>query len=329
MLSIFRTNQLVLGILLLLYAFLVRSSTFFFPEIWEPNSPGLLQQVLYDFVGTQGLLADSIALIIVFINALIINYLVYQHELNKKYNLFPGLFYILLASSSSDFLHLSSFHLANTFLLLSLLFLFKITTKSTSTKSIFNTGLSIAIASLFSFSYWGFFIWAIVAISILQSFRLKKVIILLSGFITPWFYVFLYYLWNEKVDVLWYEYILKPFKFTFFQFESNLSDYSTLTFWSIVLLLLLFTVGQSFMKQKFIVKKKISLLLWLLLFSVVLLLFSINPGIENLLIFSIASSVFLALAFTRMATTTAEALHLLLMGLVIFLQYQALFPFLK
>jgi len=157
-LGLFRTNQLGANLLLIVYIAIVRLSGFLFPSEWSPSQSGILSQHVYQGVGTTGWLPSLIALLLVLTQAFTINILAARFRISKEVTMIPGVFYILLMSTTPDFLQLTPILLGNTFLIFALMSLFQTYKKSSVAGSIFNTGFWIGIASL---NYSLLFMWNI------------------------------------------------------------------------------------------------------------------------------------------------------------------------
>ena len=134
----------------------LRTSGLFATEVWEPSSAGVLSHVAYNYLGTHGWLPDLISLILVLLQALLLNILSARFRVSREVTMFPGLFYILLMSTLPSFLHLSPVLMGNTFLILAISSLFNAYNKSSVADSIFNIGFWIGVASLFYFSNFAF-----------------------------------------------------------------------------------------------------------------------------------------------------------------------------
>ncbi|KAA3626247.1 MAG: hypothetical protein DWQ02_20600, partial [Bacteroidetes bacterium] len=230
MLNLFRTNHLISGALLIFYAALVRSVVFILHP-WEkvPDGGGPLADLMYHYSGNTGLVPEIICIGIIFINALIINYLVAHNFLAKEINLFPGLFYILVSSSVPDFLGLSSLHIANTFLLMACFSIFEIYKKSSAAKYIFNAGILIGLSSLFFLPYAIFFLWLIVAVSSLYGLKLSYFFMGLTGLFLPWLYTFLYAFWVGETVQYYNTFVLQHIGFFKFEFGQSILDFLPMT----------------------------------------------------------------------------------------------------
>lgn len=325
MLKIFRTNHLVSGFLLIFYAALIRSVVFILHPIETiPDNGGVLSQLLYQFTQTNGWIPDLLSLGIIFINALIINYLVAQNFLAQEINLFPGLFYIIVASCVPDFLGLSALHLANTFLIIGCFSIFEIYNKPSPAKYIFNAGLLIGVSTLFNLSYGVFFVWVLIAINTLQTLKLKNFFMAFSGFALPWIYTFLYYYWNGILGVLVENHLQNQLHFFAFDTGKTFFDFIPMIILVLLLIVVLTGYNNHLLKKKFEIKKKISLIYWMIFFGLLFLMTGTAPLPEQLIVFTVPVGILLSLSFTKMAPPFDGLYHILLLFIVILMHYLTL-----
>jgi hypothetical protein len=188
-LSLFRTNQFISNTLLVFYALLLRGLVFFLParEV-SMSHPGIISKMVYGWIGQSGWLPDLVALLLVLLQALLVNVIVAKYRMARTVSLYPGVFYILIVSSFPDFLHLSPVLMANTFLLLVLYELFDSYKKYTAAGSLYNIGLWLGVAALFYYSMLAILIAAIIGFSIVRSFKVREVLMILFGLISPYWY---------------------------------------------------------------------------------------------------------------------------------------------
>ncbi len=322
MLSFFRTNHLISGALLIFYAALIRSVVFILHP-WEkvPDSGSPLADLLYHYSGTNGLTPEIISIGIIYINALIINYLIAHNFLAKEINLFPGLFYIIVSSSVPGFLGLSSLHIANTFLLMACFSIFEIYKKNSVAKYIFNAGILIGLSSLFFLPYTIFFFWIIVAVNSLHGLKLNNIFISLTGLIIPWLYTFLYAFWVGEAAEYYNTFILEQIGFLNFDFGQTLIEFLPLTIFFFLILVVLSGYNKNLIKKKFEEKKKINLLYWLLFLGGLMLLFCTPASPEHLLGLTIPVGILLSFSFTRMKPPFDGLYHFLLLIFVVGMHY--------
>lgn len=324
MLSIFRTNQFFASIFLLIYAIILCLPAFLFPEEWQPTSTGILSDYVYSLVGQSGFLPDAIAVGLLFLQGVLLNVVITKYRMASEISLFPGLAYILICSLIPDMLHLSPVLMGNTFFILALFEIMQSYKKYSAAINVFNTGLWVAVGSLFYFSFIGFIIVGWIGLGIMRAINIKERFILIIGFLFPYFMAFTYYYWYDQLGY-----------FTNTQFSENIQflDFVPSTNWEfylkmgIILLLVVISIFSynSYLKRKNIqVQKNVSILFWGLLFGGFTVLFQSNISIEHLLIISAPLGVFFSFNLINMSKPVAEIIHLLFFIGVLLLQYQQL-----
>jgi len=324
LLSIFRTNQFFASIFLLIYAIILCLPAFLFPQEWQPTSTGVLSDYVYSLVGYAGFLPDAIAVGLLFFQAVLLNVVITKYRMASEISLFPGMVYILLCSLIPDMVHLSPVLMGNTFFILALFEIMQSYKKYSAAINTFNTGLWVAIGSLFYFSFIGFIIVGWIGLGIMRAFNLKEKFMLMIGFLFPYFIAFTYYYWNDSLDY-----------FTGAQFSENFQflDFTSSTTWEhylkfgIILLLVVISIFSlnSYLKRKNIqVQKNVNVLFWGLLLGGLTTLFQANITIEHLLIISAPLGVFFSFNLINMSRSIAEITHLLFFVGVLLLQYQQL-----
>lgn len=197
-------------------------------------------------------------------------------RINNRYILLPQtyLHVVLFFFFSFPFLQISFFPvlIANFFIILSCFFLFKATSpQKFEGFYIYDAGLFIGMASLFYFNsiYLLFFLFVSLIILNLLDFR-YFIPILLLGFITPWIFVFSYYILNghlmELIDTIAIQ-ILPKNLFSF--------DYSVYTLYRLLLFLILIfiTVNLFVVSSKLkISTRKISYIFFALILNTILII---------------------------------------------------------
>ncbi len=135
----------------------------------------------------QGLLPTLLTIVLLSLQAVLINVLVSNHRLASEVSLFPGLFYILIASSLPDFLCFSPIHLANTFLIIALGILMATYKQSSCADLIFNVGLWLGVASLFYPPFLLFLFVGMAGLNVLRAYKIRERLMILAGMADPVF----------------------------------------------------------------------------------------------------------------------------------------------
>lgn len=326
MLSLFRTNQILTGVLLLPYVILLYASTFIFPsEQVVPENGSILSDIVYNWLGNRILLSNIIAGLLLWLQSFIINGIVIRHRLQNDLNLFAGLFYILLSCCFPDFRYLSPVLMGNTFLIIALSQILDAYKKTPVADKIFNVGFWLGIAGLFYFSFTYLVLWGIIGIATLRAFRLKEVFQLFTGLVLVCFLTGTYFYWTNSFDY-----------FSEVQFENN-SAFGDLSFkdlksysleggiTAVLIIIALLSFSKFTSKKVMQVQRKISVIYRMLFVLFLTLLFQKNIGIEHLLMFMVPLSFFAAVYFTDMRKSVAETLHLLVLVAILAVGFSPLF----
>ncbi len=323
MLSIFRTNQVLVSILQLFYVGVLHLSTLFLGEGgWTPATSGFAADVIYDLTGYTGWLPQLITVLLLFFQAAIINVLVLDNRLGSELSLFPGLFYLLVVSLLPEFLHFSPLHMANLFLLLGLGNLLATYNRPKSPERIFNFGWWIGIASLFYPIYLLFVLFGFMGLSILRAFRFRERLMIVSGALTPYILLGVGLFWFDRFDPFFRQQFQEGFAWldlNFQQFRPMI--YFRLGLIGLLLFVLLFSHGQYLSKKIMQVQKKIDVLFWGLLVGGLTVFFQPSPGLDHLLVLGIPMGILLSLNFIDLSPKWAELLHLLLLATALLLQF--------
>ncbi len=322
MLNLFRTNQLLFSILLLIYIGILHVGVFVYPVAWQPVEFGIFSRWVYDAIGATGTLPSIIVMVLLFIQGTAINVIAANHRLADTVTLYPGLFYILIASALPEFLHLSPLHMANTFLLIAISELLKVYKNPSCANNIFNVGFWVAVASLFYPSYLIFIIFGFTGLNSLRAFNFKEWLMLLSGGIVPYILMGTYIFWIDQFDAFFNLQFVQSFAFLDFQAQPVPDVYFKITFVDLFLLVAVFSYSLYVFKKVMQVQKKIGILYWALFWSGTTLLFQADIQLDHMLIMAIPLGIMISLNFQAITNRWAEALHLLIWVVILFFQYQ-------
>jgi len=321
-LALFRTNQFMANIFLLLYAFVVRGSVFMQSETFTLSQPGLFTELLYKWVSPFSTEGMVLATVLVFIQAILINVIVGKNRIAKEISLLPGMFYVLLSSAFSEFLYLSPLILANTFYIIVLLELFSSYRKYSAAGAIFNIGLWAGVASLFYGSHLFLFILGIAGLGILRSFNIREQLMAISGLLTPYILTGTYFFLTDQFSDFWQKQMQN--NFGFFDLEGAAPDYIFyIKIGLLGLLLATFILSYNgYTKKKNIQQQKyINVIFTGLLLSALPFFFQANIHLDHLLILAPTAGILLSFNFQNARAPIAESIHLLLLVGLLVLQF--------
>lgn len=326
MLSLFRTNQLLNNFLLLFYVAILYLHVFVMPQSWEPSQEGILAHSVYQWLPWDSLTADIVAAILVLLQGILINFMIADNRLNLETNLFPGFFYVLVASALPEFTHLSPLHMANTFYLLAVVNMFSIYNNNKSAGAIFNIGFLISLGSLFYFSYLVLLLAGFSALGILRAFNLRERLMVIVGALVPYLLLGTYYFWHDQLGYfLSFQFNTGLQWFSVFSLSPlNPAAYFKLGFITFLSLVTIVSYNQNIARRVRESQKKISILYWMLFLAVFTVLIQAGINLDHLLVLAIPLGILLSFNFTQLSNSWAELLHFFLLLLILFFQYQTL-----
>lgn len=326
MLALFRTNQFISNVLLLFYVLVLRGMVFFVPSKEISNSrPGILSNVVYDCVGMSGWLPDLIALFLVLGQALLINIIVAKYRMARSVSLYPGVFYILITSAFPDFLHLSPVLMANTFVIFAVYELYDTYKKYSAAGELYNIGLWIGFGVLFYYSTLVFLIAAMVGFTIVRSFKLKEMLMLLLGVLSSfWLLGVLYFFTGHYEGVFWEQAIYNSMGSLQLNGNYSIVNYVQLSVFGALLLISLISYNHYSHKVSVRAHKNLDILYWFLAASVISLLIQGGIGMDHLLILAVPLSILFSMTMLYLNSRLAEAIHFLLVVGILLYQTEGL-----
>lgn len=263
-----------------------------------------------------------LACVFVFIQALLINYLVNHYNLLGKSTFLPALMYVTLSGLFVPFLLLSPALVCN-FLLIWMLFkMLELYDKGDEAKSIsFDLGMIVAVGTMIylPFVYMFFAIW--VAMIIFRPFVWRDWVACILGFITIFFFLAVFYYLNDKLGQFFEIWLPLTAKFQF-HFKINYYNYIVLLPVALILVLCIFKLQQNFFKSYVQTRKSFQLMFFVFLISA--FSFYIRPDfhLDHFLMCAVPVSVFFAYYFLYATTRWFyESLYILLLASIIYFQF--------
>jgi hypothetical protein len=326
LLTIFRTNQLFAGIMLLGYAALLRISWFWLDIPALEATPGIGNSWLAPWLNANPIVHYILPLLLLFFQAILANSIVFTHRLATTVNLFPGVFIILTGSFLPEFLPYSGYLVANLFLLLSLRSLLITFRASSAADSIFNAGVYIGLAALFVPAYLCFIPAVSITLTMLKSGKFRDQFILLLGTLTPIYLLGIYYYWTDSFAVFWNIQWTNAFSMPqTFDWSALLSP--DMLIMPILLIFVIFNQRKYLTKTKMDVQIKISILYWILLGSGFSAIWIMPWQLQLWQIIIPIVGILLSFNFTKAKKSVAESWHLILLLLLFMLHFLFLFQF--
>jgi hypothetical protein len=193
---------------------------------------------LCDSVFGHSLVARHVlSFIILFLQGAFLSIILIDKKVFTENTYIPAFIFSILAFFSFDTLSLTGDLAAFGFILLSLNNLFKeIEFRVQRDETIFNMGIFISLASLFSFSYIIYLPGALAILTVFTRTSPRKYLLLLFGFLLPHLFLITVYFYTDALNALWQFYYLPNLRFP----SSSLMDVKSLFLLCAVPLLYLF-----------------------------------------------------------------------------------------
>ncbi|MEQ9426322.1 MAG: hypothetical protein RJQ09_17990 [Cyclobacteriaceae bacterium] len=189
------------------------SGKMLYRDIWENMGPfsAIVYQIVHWLFGKSQLAYQLIAILLVFIQALIFNRLLLINKAFNENTYIPALIYAICMSLNFEFLTLSPALMSLTFVILSINNIFKRIDNFTRDELFLNTGLYLGIATLFYFPSIVFLISTILSLVLFTSAIPRRVLLTVFGFAQMLSFAIIYYYWFDAGRELYFQFFWAPF----------------------------------------------------------------------------------------------------------------------
>lgn len=190
MIAIFKQKSPGNVAVLLLFGLLLKLPLFLYPKniVASQVDGRLYQWLILQLPPASAASYSIIAFILLYTQALMINYLVNEYRMITKATFLPAMAYMVITSLLPDWNYLSSPLLANTFIIWIFIYLFKIYNSTNARPQIYNIGLIAGVTSYIYFPSAAFAICVLLGLMILKPFRLNEIVLFILGGITPYYF---------------------------------------------------------------------------------------------------------------------------------------------
>ncbi|GIV34347.1 MAG: hypothetical protein KatS3mg031_1882 [Chitinophagales bacterium] len=327
MIRFFHVNNAGVIPFLFLFAVIMHLSLFIVPvdqtlmDVREPFSRFFFQLCGWLFQNNYYGLA-AISVILVFLQALMINAIVNRIKLFNSGTFVPALVYVTAACLFRDFMLVSP-------ALLSLLFVIPVISKimqlyrnQSVFTQVFDSGLLIALAALFYRPAVVLMLLLIIALLSMRAFNWREWLIGLMGFLTPFFLVATLFFLTGDLDLFLFQYIAG----NVFEGHNLILPVSFASIPGVYTLLLLLaaviTFFTHFLKSPIQVRKFISIILWAALLLAAGILLSERPALQHFVLLAVPLSVMLSYFLLNLRRKLiADVLHLLWVVIVVIFHF--------
>lgn len=276
-------------------------------SIW--NSP--LQESIFSFVDTSKFIKIIFSIILIVVQAYIINDMVIKHKLSRALSTIPAAVFVLYACWVLESDIFQPVLIANLFCILSFWNLFKIYKRHLPIVHIFNSGMYMTIAAVFYPPYIVFTIVLLLGLFSLRNLNLREIAQVICGVLLPYFLVSVYLFYTDQLSTQFLSFLDKiPFSSLFENF-----NFLYLLKPIIVLLLIAFLIVVHHgikKKKKFDAIKKIELCYWMFFMSLfsVFLMYPIKES--HLMMISLPISITIGLVLEHKDNSIVKEFSFLL-----------------
>ena len=200
MIAIFKQKSPGNVAVLLLFGLLLKLPLFLYPKnVIAGQIDGRLYQWLMSLLHPgKAQLYSVVAFSFLYIQALMINYMVNEYRMIIKATYLPAMAFLLITSLLPEWNYFSSPMLANTFIIWMFIYLFRLYNSPNAKAQVYNIGLIAGLTSYIYFPSAAFVICILLGLMILKPFRLNEIILFILGCLTPYYFHAVYlFLFSE------------------------------------------------------------------------------------------------------------------------------------
>jgi hypothetical protein len=142
---------------------------------------------------------QGIASALIYVQALIFNFMINKRNLFNEKNYIGALMYVILTSISFDLMKLSPALLANTFVLLGTnAVLAQIEKRDSVGDDVFEAGIFFGLAVLFHHPTFVFIVWALLVLFLYTGINIRQAFMVTLAFILPVLFMYIFFYINDK-----------------------------------------------------------------------------------------------------------------------------------
>jgi hypothetical protein len=193
LLKLFKNQRPASQGLLIIVALALWSFAFLEPEYGTEAVNYSMYHWLLKFLSGVPFVQPVAAIILIVIQAVVLNNMINKNQLISSRTFVPSLIYIVLVSSIPELLHFSPGLIGNLLFILMLDRLFSTYRDDNSNSKIFDAGLYLGLASTVQFSFLMLLVFSWLSLAILRPFSWRDMTILAIGALVPYCFIVTYY----------------------------------------------------------------------------------------------------------------------------------------
>ena len=179
---------------LFIFSLVLKLPLFLYPKTIAvtANDGMLFQWFTEQLAGAGEYTAPLLAFLLLYAQALMVNYLVNEYRLIARPSFLPAMAYMLLTTLLPEWNMLSAPLISNTLIIWMFIYLFKLYNAPNAKAHIYNIGLIAGINSYIYFPSLVFVVSILLGLMILKPFRINEVILFVLGCLTPYYFYAVY-----------------------------------------------------------------------------------------------------------------------------------------
>lgn len=235
-------------------------------EFLEPYAKLLIQiPIANHFSPTVNII---VATIIVFLQALLFNRIINNHGLLAKPSYLPALMYITGSGLFLQFLILSPPLICNFLLIWMMEKLLKIGKEQNAMMTMFDVGMIIALGTLIYFPFIVLLAMLWLSLLLYRSFNWREWIAGFIGFLTIFFFIAVFYYWNDNISQFYK--IWRPLVNKFpSKLQINYNDYLVLIPISVMMILAALQLRENFFRSFISTRKAFQMLFFMFIIAII------------------------------------------------------------
>ena len=262
-----------------------------------------------------------VALFLTLVQAFIFNKIINSYNLIGKPTFVPALIYVTVSSLFTPFVLLSPVLVCNFLVLLMIEKYLSIYRRDDVRSVMFDLGMIVAVGTLIYFPFIAMMVLLWISLIIFRPFNWREWLTGIIGFLTVFFFLAVYYYWNNSLNQFYNIWLPLSSKFQI-SFKINWYDYLVLIPVIIILVLGTFQLRSNFFRSFVQIRKSFQLLFFMLLLGLISFYLKPDFRIYHFLLCAPPGAVMMAYYFVQAGKKRwiYESMYLTLVGFIIYFQ---------
>jgi hypothetical protein len=276
-----------------------------------------LYRFIFAHISSFSVLTSFIAILLVTLQAILINFLLIKNNLSPRNNLLPAYIFILLSGSTHSLTQLSAPLIASFFILIGIAGLIGMYELKDPFTECFNASFFITIASFFYFPAIAFFLLIWISFLIYRVISWREWIISIVGLFAASLFVWFYFFWNNQELIIWNS--IKQFFANPEHFNVQLS-HSGYLIWGIIALIFLGSLSNlmNHINEKVIaIRRKYWVVIFMFLVGVLSFLYANQQFRFHIIFFTIPATIIINYAMLNRKRSRRSELILWLLTIAV------------